>query len=66
MTYGTSADFFFPHMLGTVKTWHEVDATSPAIFLGIRYACTMEMVRDKSHPLHGLFVRLQQLAEQDR
>lgn len=50
-------------MLGT---WHELGATSPAVYPGISYACAMEVVGDKSHALQGLFVRLQELAEKDR
>lgn len=68
MSSVTSADFFFlSQVLGTVKTWHELGATSPpAVFLGIRCSYSMEIVGDKSHTLHGLFVRLQELAEKDR
>lgn len=54
-------------MLGTVKTWHELGATHPpAVFLGIGFACVMEIVGDESHTLHGLFARLQKFAEKDR
>lgn len=59
--------FFFFQVSGTIKTWHELGATSPpAVFLGISYASSMERVGDKSHTLHGLSVRLQKLIEKDR
>lgn len=67
MSSVTSADFFFFQVLGTVKTWHELGATHPpAVFLGIGFACVMEIVGDESHTLHGLFARLQKFAEKDR
>lgn len=57
--------FLVFQVLGTIKTWWELGATSPEVFFGTRHACTKETAGDKSHALHGLFVRLQELAEKD-